>query len=89
MRFFSSDHRALFLDINLQKFLHDLNHITSLNTSPLSTQSPDSTIIYEEKSNKFITKHNIINQVNTIQYKWTPKQYQNLIVPTSMKLINL
>ena len=49
-----SDYRALFLDFNHTAFLKDLDHIISSNTCLLSTQSPDSTIIYKNNLNKYI-----------------------------------
>ena len=70
-----SDYRALFLDFN--------------HTCLLSTQSPDSTIIYKKNLDKYIKKHDIINQVNNIQNKIDFKLYQSLIDPKSIKLTNL
>ena len=64
-----SDHRGYILDDNLKEFLKNLDHLPSSNTRLLSTQSPDSTLIYKTNLNKYITKHNIIHSVNNIQYK--------------------
>ena len=64
-----SNHRGYILDVYLLAFLNDLDHIPSSNTRLLSTQSPDSSLIYKTNLSKYILKHNIINQVNTIQDK--------------------
>ena len=62
-------HRGFILDVHLQAFLNDLDHIPRSNTKLLSTQSLDSTLIYKNNLIKYITKHNIIDQVNNIQDK--------------------
>ena len=67
--FFIYDHRGYILDINLKTFLRFLDHLPTLNTRLLSTQSPDFVLIYKKNLNKYTTKHNIIHQVNNIQYK--------------------
>ena len=64
-----SAHRRFILDVHLRAHLNDLDHTPSSNTRLLSTQSPDSSLIYKTHLSKHILKHSIINQVNTIQDK--------------------
>ena len=64
-----SDHRGYILDVHVQAFLNDIDHLPSSNTRLLSTQSPDSTLIYKNNLIKYFIKQNIINQVNNIQDK--------------------
>ena len=70
-----SAHRGFILDVHLRAYLNDLDHIPSSNTRLLSTQSPDSSLIYKTNLSKYILKHNIINQVNTIQDKIDSKTF--------------
>ena len=64
-----SDHRGIILDVHLQAFLNDLDHISSTSIRLLSTQSPDSSLIYKTNLIKYTITHNIINQLNNIQNK--------------------
>ena len=62
-----SAHRGFILDVHLRAYLNDLDHTPNSNTRLLSTQSSDSTLIYKTNLSRYILKHNIINQVKTIQ----------------------
>ena len=66
---FPSDHRGFILDVHLQAFLNDLDNVPSSNTRLLSTQTSNSTLIYNKNLIKYITKYNVINQINNIQDK--------------------
>ena len=72
------------------RFLNDLDHIPSSNTSLLSIQSPDSILICKNNLNTYITKtKNIINQVNNIQDKIDSKILSEYHRPYLDKVVQL
>ena len=70
-----SDHRGIYLDIQVKAFLQDDIVSSALTSRILSSKSPDHVSTYKTELQKFIKTKNVVKRINNIKIKLKKKRY--------------